>query len=133
MERNFSNLRKLVLVAFLSVGTLLAANAGKYIPIDKNDMVSVTSLGASEGAMVFNLKYDNADEDKLVITLSDNEGFVLYKEILTAKSIDKTFKTSSDVGAVLLTVTNLRDKTAHKFSISNEKRIVEEVSITNLK
>ena len=140
MERNFSNLvslrsgiRKLVLVAVISVGTLSAANAFSHLPIDKDDVVSVTSLGVSQGAMAFNLKYDNAGEDKLLIMLSDKEGFVLYKDILSTKTIDKTFKTTAEVGSVVLTIINLKEKTTQKFSISNEKRIVEEVSITNVK
>lgn len=139
MERNFlsfvsfkSGMKKLVFVAIISVSTLFTANASSHLPTDKNDIAAVTSLGASDGTMAFNLKYENADEDRMVIMLSDREGMVLYKEILSAKSIDKTFKTTSDVGTVVLSITNLKDKTTQKFSISNEKRIVEEVSITNL-
>ncbi|MEJ7768585.1 MAG: hypothetical protein WKF89_12285 [Chitinophagaceae bacterium] len=119
MERNHPNhvslksgLLKLAITVVISVSTLLTAGAGNHFPKDKINHVSITSMGIVDGSMSFNLKYDNAAEDKLLITLSDNEGLVLYREILTAKAISKNFKTTSDLGTVVLTITNLKDKSS---------------------
>ena len=114
----------------LSIG--FAANAAGNMPDDKLRDATVTSLGVSDGAMTFNLKYANPNSDKLKIVLSDKSGTVLYKEIMNAEAINKTFKTTSDVGSVVLTILNLNDKTTQKFEISNEKKYTEEVLITNI-
>jgi len=138
MERNHSKLtsnfsvRKSILTAFIVAGTLFTAYAGKHSPVMEEKDIAVTSLGVTNGEMVFNLKYDNAMEAKLSIVLRDERGQVLYKEIVGSKTINKTFRTSSEVGTVILTVTNIKDKTNKKFEISNEKRYVEEVMISNV-
>lgn len=126
------SMKKSVLTALIIVGTLFAANAGDHVRENKEKEVAVTSLGVTNGEMAFNLKLANSTEVKLSIVLSDESGLVLYKEIVESKSINKTFKTASDVGLVILTVTNLKDKTKQKFEISNEKRYVEEMQITNV-
>ena len=139
MERKFSNpvsfssgMKKMLLTAMISLSIGFAANAAGNIPDDKLRDATVTSLGVSDGAMTFNLKYANPNSDKLKIVLSDKSGTVLYKEILNAEAINKTFKTTSDVGSVVLTILNLNDKTTQKFEISNEKKYTEEVLITNI-
>jgi hypothetical protein len=124
-------MKKTVLTVFVVTSTLFAAKAGNHLQ-DKDKDIAVTSMGVTNGEMAFNLKYDNANEYKLSIVLSDDRGLVLYKEIIESKNINKTFKTSSDVGTVILTVTNTKDKTKQKFEISNEKRYVEELLITNI-
>ena len=114
----------------LSIG--FAVNANGNAPADKLKDVTITSLGVSEGAMTFNLRYSNPNSDKLRIVLSDKSGTVLYRETLSADAINKTFKTTADVGSVVLTILNLTDKTTQKFEISNEKKYTEEVLITNV-
>jgi len=114
----------------LSIG--MAANATGNVPVDKLKDATVTSMGVSEGSMTFNLRYSNPNSDKLRIVLSDKTGTVLYRETMNAETINKTFKTTADVGSVVLTVLNLNDKTTQKFEISNEKKYTEEVLITNV-
>ncbi|MEO5997316.1 MAG: hypothetical protein ABIN89_11270 [Chitinophagaceae bacterium] len=139
MERNHTKLtaknfsvRKSVLTALIIASTLFTASAGKPSPVNEEKEIAVTSMGVNNGKMVFNLKYANASEDKLSIILTDDRGMVLYKEIVDNKNVNKTFKTSAEVGTVILTVTNTKNKTKRKFEISNEKRYVEEVMITNV-
>ena len=124
-------MKRTVLTALIVVGTLFAATADNNLPV-KDKEVSITSLGVTNGEMAFNLKYENANEDKLYIVLSDERGLILYKEIVETKKVNKTFKTSADLGTVIVTVTNNRDKSKQKFEISNEKRYVEELLITNV-
>lgn len=125
-------MKKSVLTALIIVSTLFAANAGDRLPVPKDKEVAVTSLGVTNGQMAFNIKLDNANEDKLSIVLSDEHGLILYKEFIETKTFNKTFKTVADVGTLILTVTNTKDKTKQKFEISNEKRYIEEMLITNV-
>lgn len=126
-------MKKTVLTALIVVGTLLGARADDRLPVKKEKEVTITSLGITDGEMAFNLKYDNANADKLSIVLSDDKGMVLYKETVDSKNVNKTFKTSSEIGTVIVTVTNKKEKTKQKFEISNEKRYVEELVITTVK
>ena len=135
MEFNFSKpaksffMKKTVLTVLIVVNTLFAAKADNRLPANEKQ-VAITSLGVTNGEMIFNIKYDNVNEDKLSIVLSDERGMVLYKENVESKNVNKTFKTSSEIGTVIVTVTNNKNKTKQKFEISNEKRYVEELMIT---
>ncbi len=125
-------MKRSVLTVLIVVSTLFAAKAGNRLPVNNEKEVAITSLGITNGEMTFNLKCENTNEDKLSIVLSDDSGIVLYKEIVDSKNVNKTFKTSSEIGTVVVTVTNIKNKTKQKFEISNEKRYVEELIITNV-
>ena len=125
-------MKKSVLTALIVVSTLFAARADNNFPVDKGKEAAITSLGITNGEMAFNIKCDNANADKISIVLSDDRGMVLYKEIIDSKNVNKTFRTSSEIGTVIVTVTNTKDKTKQKFEINNEKRFVEELVITTV-
>ena len=132
MEFNFSgaNLRKLAVAAVVIVSVNLSAFAEPTLPVDNEKVAAVTAMGVSDGSMVFNLRYDNNKQDKLNIVLSDVQGNVLYKEVVSTKSVNKTFKTSTEISNLVLIVTNYSSKKVQKFEISNEKRYVDELVIT---
>ncbi len=123
-------MKKSILTALIVVSTLLSATAENHFPVNKEKEAAITSLGVTNGEMTFNIKCDNANGDKISIVLSDDRGMVLYKEIIDSKNVNKTFKTSSEIGTVIVTVTNTKDKTKQKFEISSEKRYVEELVVT---
>lgn len=129
LPSKISTMKKLLLTAFLIGNSIFISYAGPVRPGDKNKEVAVTSLGVSEGKVKFNLKCQNADGDKFYVELMDTEGNKLYKEMFTDKHFNKTFVASSDLGKIFLIVTNVKDKSRHKFEISTEERIVQEVSI----
>lgn len=138
MEQNLFNfpskistMKKLLLAAFLISNSILISYAGPVRPGDKSKEVAVTSLGVSEGKVKFNLKCANADGDRFCVELADTEGNKLYKEIFTDKHFNKTFVTSTDLGKIFLIVTKFKDKSRHKFEISTEERIIQEVYITS--
>jgi hypothetical protein len=118
--------------ALMVFSSLFAAKANNPGPVNKEKEVSITSLGVNNGEMAFTVKCANEAEDKLSIVLSDAQGMVLYKETIGSKNLNKTFKTSTEIGTVIVTVTNTKSRLRQKFEISNEKRYVEELMITSV-
>ena len=124
-------MKKLLLAALICV-SMASVNAGTTLPPLNDKDISVTSMGLEDNAMVFNLKYDNEQGEKLVIRIVDQDGTNLYKDILSDKNISRTFKIPADLGSVVLLVSTVNGKNQQKFEISAERRFVDNVMITNI-
>jgi hypothetical protein len=130
-KSNTITMKKLLLIAVIISNSFIAAYASGTLPGEKIKNVSVTSLGVADGNLKFNCTYLNPNGDKFHLELVDNQGNKLYKEIFTEKNFNKTFIASSELGTIVLVLTNIKDKTRHRFEISTAQRFVEELSITS--
>lgn len=124
--------RKLAVASLLVIGLQSGVLASPDLPSGSKNIASVTSLGVADGQMQFNLRYDNEKQHKLNIVLSDELGNVLYREIVSNKTVNKTFRTSPEINTLILVVTNSSNRSVQKFEITNEKRYVDEVVITSV-
>jgi hypothetical protein len=136
MKTNFSNsvstiIRKTILIMICAAG-LMTANANTNSNFSEKDP-TVTSLGIVKGEMVFNLKYENVDGDKLEVVLIDQEGSRLYRQIFTDKDLNRTFKVPADIESFVVRVTNLKTKVEQKFELSTTRRTIEDVVVTSIK
>ena len=125
-------LLKFACTALIGFGGLLSASAQDSAVVNKDKDITVTPVGITNAGLVFTLKHLNSNADKIYVSLADKYGDRLYSEMLTGKNLDKTFKVNSEVGTVVLVVTNTRTKAQEKFEISPRTRMVEDLSISNV-
>ena len=109
---------------------IISANAASNDPIEKNS--TLTSLGVVSGEMMFNLKCENLNGDKVEVVLTDSQGTRLYRQIYTDKNLNKTFRVPVDVEKLVVRVTNLKDKTQQKFEVTTQRRTIEDVIVKSL-
>lgn len=124
------SIRKLVLLALVSVSTVLNANANYNLPVTTETGIDVTPKGIVQDAMIFNINFNNANGDTLDIKIIDENGTKVYKEIFTGKNLNKTFKVDSEFGTVSLFIVNTNDNSEHKFVITTKEG--EKVLITSV-
>ncbi len=127
-----SAIAKLALTGFIIVFSVMNVAANGSVPAGKGKEITVTAVGVENAEIVFNVKHQNSNEDKLYIALADKEGTKLYNEVVSVKNFDKTFRINAEVGTVYLIVTNARTKASEKYEISPRSRIVEDVSINTV-
>lgn len=125
--------KKAVLAVFVSMLTVFAVQAQQQVSYVKDEQpASVTYMGTSNNMKAFELKYDNANADKLEVSLYNESGDRLYFGTYTGVKIKKIFKTPSDIGKLVFVVHNTRTNNEQRFEASSETKMVEEVLVTKL-
>jgi hypothetical protein len=139
MKNNYVNaisvktiFRNVFFVSFFTVLTVMGANAQK-VADTVNSIASVTYLGSANEQMSFGLKYENETGEKYVITILDSEGVTLFDGSFSEKNFNKTFKVPVEIGNLTFIISNYKNRAEKKFSVTTERRLVEEVYVTKSK
>lgn len=142
MKRTFVKIAsKKVLAALLLSGAVLLAtpNSGKATPtnieiISSNNQASIQFAGSLDNALVFDVKVANTNGDKFTITVSDNDGNVLYTQGFSEKNFDKKFKLlkSDEISRYNFKITSNNKDLEQVFSVNASTKVVDDVVITKL-
>jgi hypothetical protein len=117
-------------LALLTVGTMLSANAQ-----EGTNPIAVKYIGAVGNQPIFQVEFDNLEEEEIAVVLKDTNGNILYTEKFQGKHFSKRFqinRTEEDLN-VTLSLTNRKDRQTQQFQINRNLRTIEDVSITRLR
>jgi hypothetical protein len=129
--KTVNTIKKSILVIALALG-FTAANAGTGKPVAEKEP-TVTSLGVVSGQVVFNLKYDNIENENVEVALTDKDGNRFYRQVFSEKNLNKTFKVPAEVESFVVRVTNLKTKAEQRFEISTQHQFYQEVTVKSVR
>ena len=121
-RRSKSLVRKFILAQGLTVLLVLAsalqgqAQRVSDIPAPSSD-VSVKFLGEENDMMVFSVHFTNKNESKYNVSIYNNAGDVLFRDVFQVRSFDKKFKVPKENGKLDLVVANVTDKVTRNIKI----------------
>ena len=133
--------KKVLTAVLLSAAVLLAApNSGKASPrhveilSSASTQATVQFAGSSDNALVFNVKVANNNGDKFTVTVTDNDGTVLYAQNFSDKNFDKKFKLlkSDDISRYNFKITSNNKELEQSFSVNASTKVVDDVVVTKL-
>ena len=122
-RRSKSLVRKFLLVQGFSILVLLAtaldlqAQRTANAPVPSTD-VSVKFLGEENDMMVFSVHFSNESGSKYNVSICNNAGEVLFRDVFQIKSFDKKFKVPKENGQLDLVVANVTDKVSRNIKIN---------------
>jgi hypothetical protein len=95
---------------------------------------SVQFVGASDEAMVFDVKLDNANGDKFTITVTTKDGDVLFSKEFNDKNFAKKFKLvkSDDINSYNFKITSSNKDLEQTFVVDATIKTVDNVTVTKL-
>ena len=125
-----NTIKKSFLVIALALGFATANAAGT--PVAEKEP-TVTSMGVVSGQVVFNLKYDNIENENVEVALTDRDGNRFYRQVFTEKNLNKTFKVPAEVESFVVKVTNLKTKAEQRFEISTQHQFYQEVTVKSVR
>ena len=128
--KTVNTLKKSILVIALALGFTTANAAGT--PVAEKEP-TVTSMGVVSGQVVFNLKYDNIENENVEVALTDKDGNRFYRQVFTEKNLNKTFKVPAEVESFVVKVTNLKTKAEQRFEISTQHQFYQEVTVKSVR
>lgn len=119
-------------IALFTFGTVLTANAQEG---GNKDNVEIKYLGSVGNNPIFQVEFDNLEEEELYITLKDSEGNTLYAERFKDKKFSKKFQVerADEDLRVVLTVANRKGRFSQQYQINRNTRIVQDVFVTKVR
>ncbi len=97
--------------------------------------VFIKYIGNNENQPVFQIDFDNKNEETFNLTIRDEQGTVLYGEKIKDKKFSKKFKyqgENTDNVKLTFTLTNEKDKQSQVYEVNTTSRIVQDVVVTRL-
>lgn len=134
MLNAFSFGKKTAMLLLVVLITLTSATA-KNVDTTKNDddeNASVSCLKMEEGQVYFNVKFENADGGRFDILVNDANGDNLYRATFTGKNFNKVFRAPVENGKLVIVIRDSKDKVDHKFELSTEARMVQQIYVKRM-
>ncbi|WP_346238048.1 hypothetical protein ABDK00_003125 [Niabella insulamsoli] len=122
----------LALVTLFS--TSIAAPA--FAVNDEDKKAEVAYVGNVNDLPVYRLSLDNKANEVFFVSVTDNDGTVLYNEKVTGKKIVRNYQFDSDLYSeydLTFTISNTKGKTVSVYNVSNNKKVVNEVAVNKIK
>jgi hypothetical protein len=116
------------LVTFLpSTGNAQA----QYVALNNNPVIKY--LGVLEDKLVFQINVDNVKEEKLLVTIKDEDGNILFTERVKDQKFSRKIAIEKEVfegRKVTFLIQGAKDNPEQTFQVSRKARMVEDVVVT---
>ncbi len=119
-----------ILFAGISLTTL--ANGGRERIEERSaSTAEVKYIAGQDGAVLFNVVYNNATGKRFSVIVLDEYGNQLYQHFFTDRKFDKKFKLADPEGTSKLTfvIRNSGDNSVQRFEVDANARLVEDVEV----
>jgi hypothetical protein len=132
MLNTFSLVKKTVIMLLAVILTLNSATAKVSDSTIDEENASVSCLKMEEGQVYFNVKFDTADGGRFDILVNDANGDNLYRATFTGKNFNKVFRAPVENGKLVIVIRDSKEKTSHKFELSTESRMVQQILVKRM-
>ncbi|THU35880.1 hypothetical protein FAM09_21030 [Niastella caeni] len=133
MLNAFSLGKKIAIMLLVVLVTLTSATAKvSDTAFDDDENASVSCLKMEEGQVYFNVKFENADGGRFDVLVYDVNGDNLYRASFTGKNFNKVFRAPVDNGKLVIVIRDNKDKANHKFELSTESKMIQQILVQRL-
>ncbi len=133
MLNAFSLVKKTAVILLAVTVTLTSASAKvSDSTYEDDENATVSCLKMEEGQVYFNVKFENADGGRFDILVNDVTGDNLYRATFTGKNFNKVFRAPVENGKLVIIIRDSKEKTSHKFELSTESKLVQQILVKRM-
>ncbi len=127
----FSIARKSVLAIAIAAITIPATALTTSTVDPVEETAAVKYIGSEAQTMLFNVKYNNVNASKFIVTIKDQDGITLFQSSFTDAVFDKKFSLpkGTDASKLIFTISDKKNNYSESFEVSTETRVVEDVLV----
>ena len=103
---------------------------------DEEKKAEISYVGNVNDLPVYRLSLDNKANEIFFVSVTDNDGNVLYNEKVSGKKIVRNYQFDNDIYSeydLTFTISNIKGKTVSVYNVSNSKKVVNEVAVNRVK
>jgi hypothetical protein len=97
---------------------------------DSTNNFNVEYIGTDGEMIAIAVHYLNLTDSKYNLSIYNSDGVVIFRNVYSAKSLNKTFKIPVEHGKLNVVVT--ADKVTKNFEVYNTSRVVEDVVVRKI-
>jgi hypothetical protein len=124
------NFRSAFLILSIAVLTSLSSFAQDSTSTVAAEPAYVNFLRVTNGQLFFTVKFNNPGGRRFDIVVNDSDGENLYRGNFSGKEFGKVFRAPAELGKLYISIRPYGQKTEHKFEISSESRLVQDIYVT---
>lgn len=138
MKKQISNTRSVLRKGIISLGFFSFAFFGltpAFARDSKENPPVVSYAGSVDGQPLFQVKVDNANSEVYFLSITDDEGNLLYSEKIKDQKISRTFKydkSDRDNAKLTFVLAGEKEKQTQVFKINTNTQVVQDVVVTKL-
>jgi hypothetical protein len=133
MHNAFSYVKKTAVMLLAVMVTLTSASAKvSDTTYEDGENATVSCLKLEEGQVYFNVKFENADGGRFDILVNDVTGDNLYHASFSGKNFNRVFRAPVENGKLVIIIRDGKDKTSHKFELSTESKMVQQILVKRM-
>jgi hypothetical protein len=101
---------------------------------EAENKAQIVYVGSTNSLMTFNVNFNNIEDEKFVLELSDDHGEVLYRNTFTGKDFNKNIylKNLGDKCKVKFTIKAGKQTINQQFEIDSQTRLIQETVVTKI-
>ena len=124
------NFRRAILFLALVFMTSFTSFAQDSTSTVAADPAYVNFLRVTNGQLFFTVKFNNPSGRRFDIVVNDADGENLYRGNFNGKEFGKVFRAPAELGKLYVSIRPYGQKAEHKFEISSEARLVQDIYVT---
>ena len=128
LSRTKKTILNLGLAGILFAGLPSAVHAEEKTPTG----ATVNYVGSVDNQPIFQIEFDNKNEELFTVSIRDNEGNVLYVERTKDKKFLKRFKYQGDDAKLTFVLSTGSGKQTQVFEVNKNIRVVQDVVVSKL-
>lgn len=132
MLNAFSLGKKTAILLLVVLVTLTSATANVPDSTYEDGDASVSCLKMEEGQVYFKVNFENADGGRFDILVNDVNGDNLYRATFYGQHFNKVFRAPVENGKLVIIIRDTKDRTDHKFELSTESRMVQQILVKRM-
>ena len=128
-----SNFRR-SFVAILIFSALNLSVSGQSVNSDFIKKSEVKHIESKDNKLQFQVLLDNEAGEKFSVSIKDEEGTLLFKEVYTDKKFAKTFEVpaTENLDKVIIMIRSLENNQSQVFEINTTTRVYQDVVVSKL-
>jgi hypothetical protein len=132
MHNAFSYVKKTAVILLAVMVTFTSASAKVDTTFEDGANATVSCLKLEEGQVYFNVKFENADGGRFDILVNDVTGDNLYHASFSGKNFNRVFRAPVENGKLVIIIRDGKDKISHKFELSTESKMVQQILVKRM-
>jgi hypothetical protein len=123
---------RMLILAIISTTVSYSAFAQAAPDPDSSDGIAVRYLGSSEDMILVGVKYDQAADGKVILSIYNNDGDLLFRNAYQSGTLTKKFQIPKEHGKLTFVFSGHKEKRSKTYVIYNTSRMVDDVVVRKI-
>ena len=120
------------ILAIVLLGSSSAAFAQSDTKATPTSKIAVRYLGSEEDMILVGVNYEAAERAKFSLSIYNEDGEVLFRNVYESGKLEKKFKVPKDQGKLTFVFSGAKERRSRSYVIHNNSKMVEDLIVRKI-